>query len=99
MLTHFWHESEINQMPQDGQIGKYVVPKGYVNASQMCKSNGKFLADYTKLKSTKQYLQALSNDMKILISLLVIDIQGYGSEQSTWIHPEIAIDLAGVGFC
>jgi hypothetical protein len=94
MLTHFWHESEINQMPQDGEIGKYAVPKGYVNASQMCKANGKFLADYTKLKSTKQYLQALSNDMKILISLLVIDIQGYGSEQSTWIHPEIAIDLA-----
>jgi glutaredoxin 2 len=94
MLTHFWHDSEINQMPQDGEIGKYAVPKGYVNASQMCKANGKFLADYTKLKSTKQYLQALSNDMKILISLLVIDIQGYGSEQSTWIHPEIAIDLA-----
>jgi KilA-N domain len=94
MLTHFWHDSEINQMPQDGEIGKYAVPKGYVNASQMCKANGKFLADYTKLKSTKHYLQALSNDMKILISLLVIDIQGYGSEQSTWIHPEIAIDLA-----
>ena len=94
MLTHFWYKSEINQMPQDGEIGKYVVPKGYVNASQMCKANGKFLADYTKLKSTKQYLQALSNDMKILISLLVIDMQGYGSEQSTWIHPEIAIDLA-----
>lgn len=94
MLTHFWHDSEINQMPQDGEIGKYAVPKGYVNASQMCKANGKFLADYTKLKSTKQYLQALSNDMKILISLLVIDMQGYGSEQSTWIHPEIAIDLA-----
>lgn len=69
MLTHFWHDSEINQMPQDGEIGKYAVPKGYVNASQMCKANGKFLADYTKLKSTKQYLQALSNDMKILISL------------------------------
>jgi KilA-N domain len=94
MLKHFWHESEIHQMPQDGEIGKYPIPKGYVNATQMCKANGKFLADYTKLKSTKQYLQALSHDMKILISLLVIDIQGRASEQSTWIHPEIAIDLA-----
>ncbi len=94
MLTHFWHDSEINQMPQDGEIGKYTILKGYVNATQMCKANGKFLADYTKLKSTKQYLQALSNDMKILISSLVIEIQGHGSEQSTWIHPEIAVDLA-----
>jgi hypothetical protein len=94
MLTHFWRDSEINQMPQDGQIGKYSIPKGYVNGTQMCKANNKFLADYTKLKSTKQYLQALSNDMKILISSLVIEVQGHGSEQSTWIHPEIAIDLA-----
>ncbi|WP_242053943.1 KilA-N domain-containing protein [Nostoc parmelioides] len=94
MLTHFWHDSEINQMPHDGEIGKYTIPKAYVNASQMCKANGKFLADYLKLKSTKQYLQALSNDMNIIISLLVIEIQGYGSEQSTWVHPEIAIDIA-----
>ncbi|MCG6137186.1 MAG: KilA-N domain-containing protein [Nostoc sp. LLA-1] len=94
MLTHFWRDSEINQMPQDGQIGKYSIPKGFVNGTQMCKANNKFLADYTKLKSTKQYLQALSNDMKILISSLVIEVQGHGSEQSTWIHPEIAIDLA-----
>jgi hypothetical protein len=94
MLTHFWRDSEIHQMPQDGQIGKYSIPKGFVNGTQMCKANNKFLADYTKLKSTKQYLQALSNDMKILISSLVIEVQGHGSEQSTWIHPEIAIDLA-----
>ncbi|MEJ1930067.1 KilA-N domain-containing protein [Nostoc sp. NIES-2111] len=94
MLTHFWHDSEINQMPHDGEIGKYTIPKGFVNATQMCKANGKFLADYLKLKSTKQYLQALSNDMNIITSLLVIEIQGYGSEQSTWVHPEIAIDIA-----
>jgi KilA-N domain len=94
MLTHEWRDTQINQMTQDGEIGKYTVPKGYVNATQMCKANKKFLADYTKLKSTKQYLQALSHDMKILISSLVIEIHGHGSEQSTWIHPEIAIDLA-----
>ncbi|MBD2492564.1 KilA-N domain-containing protein [Aulosira sp. FACHB-615] len=94
MLIHFWRDSEINQMAQDGQIGKYTIPKGYVNGTQMCKANGKFLADYTKLKSTKQYLQALSNDMKIIISSLVIEIQAHGSEQSTWLHPEIAVDLA-----
>lgn len=94
MLTHLWRDSEINQMADDGEIGKYTIPKGYVNASQMCKANGKFLADYLKLKSTKQYLQALSDDMNIIISLLVIEIQGYGSEQSTWVHPEIGIDIA-----
>jgi hypothetical protein len=94
MLTHFWQDSEINQMPKEGLLGRYSIPKGYVNGTQMCKANGKFLADYIKLKSTKQYLQALSNDMKILISSLIVEIEAYGKEQGTWIHPEIAIDLA-----
>ena len=94
MLAHFWRDSEINQMPQSGQIGKYTIPKGYVNVSQMAKANGKLLADYTRLKSTKEYLQALENDMGIPISLLIIEVKGYANDQSTWVHPEIAIDLA-----
>jgi KilA-N domain len=82
MLTHFWHDSEIHQMPQDGQIGKYTICKGYVNASQMARANGKLLADYTHLKSTKEYLQALENDMRIPISLLVIEVKGHGNEEN-----------------
>ena len=94
MLSHLWHDSKINQMPQDGQIGKYIVPKGYVNATQMAQANQKLLSDYMRLKSTKEYLQTLANDMGIPISSLVVEIQGYGSEQSTWLHPEVAIDVA-----
>ncbi|MEH1961706.1 MAG: KilA-N domain-containing protein [Nostoc sp.] len=32
--------------------------------------------------------------MGIPISSLIIEIEGYGKEQGTWVHPEIAIDLA-----
>lgn len=94
MLTHSWHNSEIQQMPQSGEIGKYSIPKGYVNATQMAKANKKLLADYIRLKSTTEYLQALSHDMGIPISSLVIEISGRANSQGTWIHPEIAIDLA-----
>ncbi|MEH2041240.1 KilA-N domain-containing protein [Nostoc sp.] len=94
MLTHFWRDSEINQMPQSGQIAKYTIPFGYVNAIQMARANRKLLSDYIRLKSTKDYLQALGNDMGIPISSLIIGIEGYGKEQGTWVHPEIAIDLA-----
>ncbi|MBE8969036.1 KilA-N domain-containing protein [Nostocales cyanobacterium LEGE 12452] len=94
MLTHFWRDSEINQMPQSGQIAKCTIPKGYVNATQMARANRKLLSDYIRLKSTKDYLQALGNDMGIPISSLIIEIEGYGKEQGTWVHPEIAIDLA-----
>lgn len=94
MLVHFWRDSEINQMAQDGQLGKYTIPKGYVNGTQMAKSNQKLLADYMRLKSTSEYLQALSHDMGIPISSLIIEIEGRASSQGTWLYPEIAIDLA-----
>ncbi|MGF1939267.1 MAG: KilA-N domain-containing protein [Nostoc sp. ChiQUE02] len=60
-------------MPQSGQIDKYAIPKGYVNATQMARANRKLLSDYIRLKSTKDYLQALENDMGIPISSLIID--------------------------
>ncbi|MBD2505554.1 KilA-N domain-containing protein [Anabaena azotica] len=94
MLTHLWRDSEIHQMPDDGEIGKYTIPKGYVNATQMCHANNKSWGHYKERKSTKAYWTALSNDIGIPISSLVIEIDGYGSSQGTWVHPEIAIDLA-----
>ncbi|MBN3908296.1 MAG: hypothetical protein HWQ35_17665 [Nostoc sp. NMS1] len=39
-----------------------------------------------RLKSTKDYLQALGNDMGISISSLIIEIEGYGKEQGTWVN-------------
>lgn len=94
MLIHKWHDTEINQMPEDDQLGKYSIPKGYVNATQMCHANNKSWGHYKERKFTKAYWTALSNDIGIPISSLVIEVDGYGSSQGTWIHPEIAIDLA-----
>ncbi|WP_298909946.1 KilA-N domain-containing protein [uncultured Nostoc sp.] len=94
MLTHSWRDSEIQQMPQDGQIGKYTIPKGYVNATQMCAANGKLWGHYKEIKSTKAYWLELSNDIVIPISSLIVEVSGRGSTQGTWVHPEIAIDLA-----
>jgi hypothetical protein len=99
MLIHKWRDSDINQMPEVGQLGKYSIPKGYVNATQMCHANNKSWGHYKERKSTKAYWTALSNDIGIPISSLVIEVDGYGSSQGTWIHPEIAVDLASVGFC
>lgn len=94
MLIHKWHDTEISQMPENGQLGKYSIPLGYVNATQMAKANKKLLADYMRLKSTTEYLQALNHDMGIPISSLVIEISGRANSQGTWVHPEIAVDLA-----
>jgi hypothetical protein len=43
MLIHKWRDSDINQMPEVGQLGKYSIPLGYVNATQMCHANNPLL--------------------------------------------------------
>jgi hypothetical protein len=111
ILTQNWNGSSITFAANDLSIARFRIPKGYVNATQMCKANGKLWGHYKELKSTKAYWEALSDDIGITISLLdgeifasnndagipvslIIEIEAYGSDQGTWVHPEIAIDLA-----
>ena len=82
------------------QIGRDIIPQrprdGYVNATRLCKTAGKLFADYSRLSQTKAYMQALSLDMGIPISNLIQTIRGRGDrlEQGTWVHPQVAINLA-----
>ncbi|WP_445634559.1 KilA-N domain-containing protein [Nostoc sp. DSM 114161] len=96
LVTHDWNSQAIAQLSEATKIAKYDVPASYVNATQMCKACGKAWADYAKTDSTKTYWEALSADMNLCISALVISIKGGNNKQvqGTWVHPEIAIDLA-----
>lgn len=69
---------------------------GYLNATLMCKAYGKELAGWLRTKSTQDFLEALSLDMQIHMSNLVEVVRGRGDkvQQGTWIHPDIAIQLA-----
>ncbi|WP_462254191.1 KilA-N domain-containing protein [Ferruginibacter sp.] len=71
------------------------ITDGYINATGICKAAGKNFADYARLGSTKEYLDALNADMGIPISELVQQIKGGIPEyQGTWVHPQVAINLA-----
>jgi hypothetical protein len=93
LLYHRWQDSAINQAARDIVVNGVTVPKGYINATQMCQANGKLWNDYKRLKKTTEYWQGLEGDMGIPISGLILDIPGSGDEQSTWVHPEVAMDL------
>jgi hypothetical protein len=70
------------------------VTDGYINATALCQASGKNFADYYRLTGTKAFLEALSSDMGIPISGLVITGKGGNPKlQGTWIHPDIAVNL------
>lgn len=68
---------------------------GYINATALCKASGKNLADYLRLKTTKEFQEELSSDMGIPTSTLIQLVKGGTPQfQGTWVHPQVAIHLA-----
>lgn len=79
----------------EGEVVTQRQKDGYINATAMCKAAGKNWADYYRLGGTKAYLDELSADVGIPISTLIQSFRGTpASLQGTWVHPQIAINLA-----
>src|SRR4051812_12373086 len=67
----------------------------YIDATAMCRAHGKLIADYLRLGSTKEFLNALSGSMGIPIDVLVqIITGGPNASRGTWVHPRVALNLA-----
>lgn len=85
LIRHYVEEQPISQRASDG----------YVNATAMCQAVGKQINDYARLKTTPQYLDALSSETGIPVSDLIQSIKGgQPGLQGTWVHPQVAIHLA-----
>lgn len=85
LIAHKMQDSIVEQRAQDG----------YINATAMCTAAGKLMADFTRLKSTKEFLDELATDMGIPISQLIQALRpGWTGQQGTWVHPQVAIHLA-----
>ena len=77
---------------------------GYINATQLCKAGKKFFKDWKRLESTKELIQALENDIKKNTldnisngqdhPLKLIDVKVGGNHSGSWIHPDLAVQLA-----
>jgi hypothetical protein len=79
----------------------------YINATQLCKAGDKRFNDWFYLDSTKQLINELINDINTDISSIqsdtgnpvsqFVDIKKSNNnlfQQDTWIHPDLAIQLA-----
>jgi len=69
------------------------ITDGYLNATAMCKANGKQWNDYWRTERATAYLEALCTETGIPVSNLCLSLKG-GFYQGTWIHPQVAVDLA-----
>jgi hypothetical protein len=68
---------------------------GYVNATAMCKAAGKRINDYVRLAATTEFMAELASVTGIPAADLVVSISGGRPEyQGTWVHPDVAINLA-----
>ena len=68
---------------------------GYWNATAMATAVGKLLNDYIRLGRTKAFLEVLSSDTGIPVSgLLLVGKGGIPSQQGSWAHPRVAVNLA-----
>jgi hypothetical protein len=98
ILAHSFNKIGISQSSEDSTIGGKVIPKGYVNATQMCKAGNKRFPNWTRLDRSKAYIGALSLATQIRASSLLVELTGTpdgdASLQGTWVHPKVAISIA-----
>ena len=85
LAVRVWNDTPISRRNSDG----------YVNATAMCKANGREWSTYARSERTKEYIAALEAVPQFCRTELVQSIWGGRPElQGTWIHPRLAVDLA-----
>ena len=67
---------------------------GYINVTNLCKAGGKQFKHWKSLNKTFDFLEVLSNAVGITTAFLIQYQTGYGSTQGTWVHPQVAINIA-----
>ena len=77
---------------------KFLVPfrkDGYVNATQLCKAGNKRFNHWNTLESTKDLIKELNRSAGIPADLLIdTKMTGINEERGSWVHPDLAIQLA-----
>lgn len=77
------------------EIVQQRVKDGYINATAMCQATGKRFHDYVRIGPTQAFLTALSTETGIPVPKLVQTLNGGDVRlQGTWVHPQVAINLA-----
>jgi hypothetical protein len=87
LVSRSWNDTPISRRASDG----------YVNATAMCKANGKRWHDYVRYDRSQEYISALAVDLTsagIPADPIEAVTSGPNDQRGTWVHPRLAVDLA-----
>ena len=84
------------KLPDKSFITIPMREDGYINATLLCKAGGKKFNDWNRLKNTNELITVLESETGNPVSQLIDVNKGNSSkyEQGSWIHPDLAIQLA-----
>lgn len=79
----------------NGIIANSRSSDGYINATQLCKAGGKTYSHWIENKGVNDLITELESDIGYPRSQLINTIKGGNSKlQGSWIHPDLAVQLA-----
>lgn len=84
LVPHTYQGSLIQQRALDG----------YINATAMCRAAGKEWSNYRKSEATGLFLQALERSLPFGRDPVHSIAAGPNELRGTWVHPQVAINLA-----
>ncbi len=89
------YEMKLIQHDVQGGVVQQRATDGYINATAMCRAAGKMWGHYRENAATRAFLAALATDIGNPISELVQSVKGGDPRlQGTWVHPQVAVNLA-----
>lgn len=79
----------------EGQLVVQRQKDGFINATAMCTAAGKRFNDYTRLSATSGFIAELSTAAGIPVTELIQSFTGGDPAiQGSWVHPQVAVNLA-----
>ena len=72
----------------------YRREDGYINATKLCQAGEKQFRAWNQNDKTKRFLEVLSSTVRILTVEIIKHEQGRNGERHTWVHPQVAINIA-----
>lgn len=92
-LNLFRNLSDTNLILNNVEI-IYRKTDGYINVTKLCKAGGKKFNHWNTIDKTKKFIDLLSVSVGIPVYDLIKYDSGSNDERATWVHPQVAINIA-----